>query len=268
MKKVLSAAVWMLLLAFAARSQTVPHYVYIPQYHYIPTGGGSGTSWQGHSLLSLYAGSGLFSQPNIGVRGASDYSAHVPLSVALRYATEADKGKHLFLGWFSEIGYYRFGYDYTYDGSAVVSHFSDGGTSVGYDVRNTRNVWSLSLEEDFVVGCNINRAFSITLSAGIYADLLAGSTLVKDFVSRDNGASTYRDEDNSLAGTLFSSVGFALRSEMRYFFSGPYFASLTANVYLPAHSRESDSPLGVNRYSLMLGVGYKAFNKKSAFIDD
>lgn len=266
MKKVLFAVALMLLLASTGRSQTVPHYIYIPQYIHVPSG--PAKPWEGHSLLSLYAGTGSFSRPDDGPYHVSDYSPRTPFAIGIRYAGEKDFAKVFFWGWYGGMDYHRFGYNFTYDGQYPTFSFPDHTTSAGHDVLTDRTAWDFSVEEGIVIGGNISRSLSLNLSAGLFIDLLGGETTRRTFVNRTTGLVTYEYENRELASSLFSFIGFSLRTELRYFFSGPCFVSLAASTRLSIRSHSFEEVLGVNHYSLLLGVGYKAFNKKSSLTDD
>jgi hypothetical protein len=266
MKKTLLTAALMLLLALVAQSQTVPHYVYIPQYYPVPSG--PLEPWRGHSLLALYAGTGFFSQPSSDSFSTTYYSALTPFNIAFRYSGEKDFSKKFFWGWLSEMSYYRYGYDYTCDGDSVVYHITESLTSVGHDVEQTEKLWTFSVEEGVLLGFNINRALSVHLTASLYFDVVSGHYSHIRYVNRTTGLVSGEGENDDFDASLFSTFGFTFRAEMRYFFSGPYFVSLAAKARLSAHSSSFDDPLGVNHYSLMLGVGYRAFYKKSTLADD
>lgn len=266
MKKTLFAATFTLLLGLMAQSQVIPHYVYIPQYYSIPSG--SVTPWQGHSLVSLHAGTGVFDKPDGKYCGILDYAPHVPFDLAFRYAAEKDFATHFYWGWHSEIAFQRYGYDFTYNGDSMPSYSSNGTFSGGHNVDATHNIWTLSVDEGLLLGCNIGQSFSVNASAGFFFSRLGNCSITRRFVDRTTGAVVDEYSDNHISLFDFSSIGFSFRAEVQYFFSGCFFASLAGKVRVAVHEGSFDDPGSVNHYSLFLGVGYKTFRKKSSFSDD
>lgn len=266
MKKVLFAVALLLLLASTGRSQTVPHYIYVPQYIHVPSG--PSKPWVGHSILSLHAGTGFFTRPDDGPYTVSDYSASAPFALSLRYSAEKDFAKTFYWGWYSGMNFYRYGLRFTYDGQSPLFYFPDNTSSAGHDVKSDRTIWAFSIEEGIVAGCSFTRALSLNLSAGLFLDLLSGDKNSLTYVNRTTGLVAYQCEDNGASASFKSLLGFSLRTELRYFVSGPCFVSLAVAARLRVHPGTLEDPLGTNQYAFMLGVGYKAFNKKSSFTDD
>lgn len=265
-KKALYATAFMLLTAFAARSQTVPHYVYIPQYIHVPSG--PSKPWDGHSLVALYAGTGFFSQPSESFFSPLSYTPYTPFTVSFRYGAEKNFSPRFFWGMHGEVSFYRFGYDYAYDGDSLRSYSPQGISSAGHDIECSERLWTLSAEEGFTIGYCPSRALSLSLTAGICLDFLTHYDRSERYVNRLTGAVADEDSDSDLSLFKFSTMGFLFRAEAQYFLTGGLFLSLAAKAQVHVRTGTYDDPFGTNRYSLLLGVGYTSFRRPSTSTDD
>lgn len=263
-KKVLLPFVAALLLSLSAFAQSTPHYVYIPQYHYVPST--AGAPWDGHSLISLQMGSGFFSKPNFTVEPVS-YSPHLPFIASIRYAGEKNFARSFFWGWNSDLSFTRLQYDYTYDGDVNQTTSRNGVSSLGCDLVNKVSSWTLSLSESLSLGLSITRQLDIAVAAGVGLSALSGGSYTTDYVNR--ASATILDVEESMSKSLFDFFSFniLLHGQVRYFFSDNFFLSVEGQARLTSSSSEYESPRTLNQYCFLLGVGYKAFRKKSALDD-
>jgi hypothetical protein len=164
------------------------------------------------------------------------------------------------------VSFYRFGYDYAYDGDSLRFYSPQGISSAGHDIECSERLWTLSAEEGFTIGYCPSRALSLSLTAGICLDFLTHYDLSERYVNRLTGAVADEDSDSDLS--KFSTMGFLFRAEAQYFLTGGLFLSLAAKAQVHVRPGTYDDPFGTNRYSLLLGVGYTSFRRPSTSTDD
>ena len=263
-KKVFLPFVVALLATLSALAQSTPHYVYIPQYHYVPTA--TSEPWNGHSVLALHVGTGILPKPSFDVE-PTVYTPHAPFSLSLRYAGEKNISDRFFWGWHSNLSFFRLKYDYTLDGNASPITSLNGVSSLGCNLENQIFAWSLAVDESFSIGYAFNRRLDISVAAGVSANLLSGGHQTTSYVNRTTYALLDEEEsrNNSLLG--FLGIAFLMRSEVRYFFSDNFFLSLEGQFRLSSKEYMAEAPCPFSRYGVMLGVGYKAFRKKNPLDD-
>lgn len=264
-KKVLLPFVAALLLSLSALAQSTPHYVYIPQYHHVPSA--SSAPWDGHSLISLQMGSGFYSKPTFAVEPES-YNPHLPFVASLRYAGEKNFSGSFFWGWNSDLSFTRLQYDYTYDGDVYQITSRNGVSSLGCDLVNKVSSWTLFLDESLSLGLNITRRLDAAVAAGVGMSFLSGGSYTTDYVNRASATTLDVEKINPNSGIFdFFSFCVLLRGKVRYFFSDNFFLSVEGQARFTSHSSDYESPRTLNQYCFLLGVGYKAFKKKSVLDD-
>lgn len=254
-----------LLAALSGHAQTVPHYIYIPQYHYIPSG--SGTPWTGQSAVALYAGTGAFNQP-INIEAIpSTYRAHLPFTASIRYALERNLGKHFIWGWRSEHTFYHYGYDYEDDGNKYSGLTPNGTPIAGHNIESSISSWFLAVDWSMALGYTVNRSLTVSLSAGLSIGILGNSHTTDRYVNRTNGLIDDKTDGNNIS--FFEYPAWVFHAEVQYFFYKSYFVSLDAKARIGfLRDRLYNDTDCTNHYSILLGVGYKAFNKKSNLSND
>lgn len=263
-KKVLLPFVAALLLSLSALAQSTPHYVYIPQYHHVPSA--SSAPWDGHSLISLQMGSGFYSKPTFAVEPES-YNPHLPFVASLCYAGEKNFSGSFFWGWNTDLSFARLRYDYTYDGDVYQRTSRNGVSSLGCDLVNKVSCWTLFLDESLSLGFSITHQLDIAVAAGVGLSFLSGGSYTTDYVNR--ASATVLDVGKASPSSLFDFFSFSglLRGKVRYFFSDNFFLSVEGQARFTSRSSEYESPRTLNQYCFLLGVGYKAFRKKSVLDD-
>lgn len=255
-------AVVAMLAALPAAAQTVtyiPIYtspqrppIYIPQYHYnnpTPT-----EPWRGHTLVSFHVGTGFLGTPSFDTIANSDFSSRHPLTASVRYAGEKYFANRLFWGWQSELSYNRMGLDYILDGSSV-------------EVHQSQSLWNLALDARIAFGYDISYFFSLNLSVGVYCTLLSRGTSETWYTDKTTGIVTPVEKQNLRHGLFDFNFGLSAQLELLYYITDNIFASCAARVNsafgnTAFGNTPFESTQNINRYALLLGIGYKSYNHR------
>lgn len=261
-------AVVVLLTALPAAGQTVtyiPVYtspqrppIYIPQYHYNT----STEPWRGHSLVSFHVGTGFLGTSAFDTLSYSDVSSRHPLTASMRYAGEQYFANRFFWGWQSELTFNRMGLNYTFDGDQHLTNLNLAGSSVGKIVHQSQSLWNLALEARIAFGYDISYYFSLNLSAGVYSNLFSRGTSETWFTDKATGTDTPAEERHVGHGLFDFNFGLSAQLELLYYITDNIFASCAAKVTSAFGNTPFESAQNLNRYALLLGIGYKSYNHR------
>lgn len=226
--------------------------IYIPQYRYnnpTPT-----KPWRGHSLVSFHVGTGFLGTPSFGTLSCSDFSSRHPLTASVRYAGEKYFANRFFWGWQSELTYNRMGLDYILDGPSV-------------EVHQSQSLWNLALDARIAFGYDISYFFSLNLSVGVYCTLLSRGTSETWYTDKTTGIVTPVEKQNLRHGLFDFNFGLSAQLELLYYITDNIFASCAARVNSAfGNTAFGNTPFesmqNINRYALLLGIGYKSYNHR------
>lgn len=240
MKKIYLAAVLM-----AGLSVTVQAQVYRP--------------WSGDKVYSLQVGTFYPGEPDFGSAAASDLKRDVPLSVTLGYAREQASGQHFVYGWEWGLNYSRFGFDYTLDGDLT-------GGNPGKRTFCSDKLWQLMLELRLAGGWYFTESFRLGLSAGLYSGVANGGSSESYTEDKTTGLMGEPEKVNHPASIFDFGVGLSLQLDGSWYFNDNFFATLSVKYLHPFSTTlgieewRGEVLRNVERYGVMVGVGYKILN--------
>ena len=206
----------------------------------------SAAPWMGEVIYGLQAGT--FFQPSVK-NSHPDLRHRLPLSLSLYFCGEEFLNAHFVYGIQAELNYTR-----CHDVVSVPLNHANVQDNMG---RGDIIDWGTCGDVRIMVGYYFTEAFALTLSGGLYEDLLSGSRSTLTYTLQDSGEEITKPMGESKPSFGWN-IGYSGTLDAHYYFTDEFFASLTAKVHTPFGIKLiSEGRTLKTNYALMIGIGYK-----------